>query len=197
MLPNTSNDNPAGASDLAAPQIADCGESGLSPLPEPFLYYRANMDGSIEWEEDCVCQDNVYENTGDDESPYHGGKAFSEAQVLALLVGRATPGIREAAPEGMILAPHYRGYARLGTGQYLLNNSATGSEAELVISIATDEEKAGRVVGDERDNVPGNLIQPDVMAVRIAFTTVAGLDALENQLRKLRAEHFSAAEAQS
>lgn len=59
-----------------------------SSLPTPLLYYRANMDGSIVWDEDCVCQDDVYtgENvfSGDDEET-RGGKAYSEAQVLALL----------------------------------------------------------------------------------------------------------------
>jgi hypothetical protein len=43
-----------------------------------------------------------------------------------------------------------------------------------------------------RDNVPGAVIQPDVMAVRIRFESVAGLDALEQQLRFLREEHFGA-----
>lgn len=98
-----------------------------------------------------------------------------------------------SVPDGMALVPHYRGYARLGTGQYLMNHSAAGENASFVISVATDAEKAGRVVGDERENTPGNLLQPEVMAIRIDFTSAAGLDAMENQLRKLRAEHFPAA----
>ena len=96
------------------------------------------------------------------------------------------------APEGLVIAPHYRGYAELGKGQYLINHSDSSQPAELVISVATEQEKAGRIVGDERENLPGALLQPDAMAVRIHFDSVAGLDALENQLRKLRAEHFSA-----
>lgn len=91
----------------------------------------------------------------------------------------------------MELPPDFRGYAHLGTGQYLLNNSAKGDPAELIISIATEKEKAGRVVGDHRDNPPGSQLQPDAMAVRIRFATVAGLDALEAQLRFLREEHFA------
>lgn len=92
-------------------------------------------------------------------------------------------------------SPWFRGYARLGTGQYLMNHSAPGVEAEFIISVATDAEKAGRVVGDERANPDSALLQPDAMAVRIAFANVAGLDALEGQLRKLRAEHFPSSHA--
>jgi hypothetical protein len=96
---------------------------------------------------------------------------------------------REHQEVEMVLAPHFRGFAALGTGQYVINHSAD-LPAELIISIATEAEKAGRTVGDERDNPPGGMLQPDVMAIRIEFTTVAGLDALENQLRYLREVHF-------
>lgn len=93
-------------------------------------------------------------------------------------------------PEGFVQAPHYRGYANLGTGQYLLNHTAPHEPAELIISIASDEDKAGRTIGDDRGNPAGKAIQPDEMAVRLAFTSVAGLDALEKQLRYLREVHF-------
>jgi hypothetical protein len=92
-------------------------------------------------------------------------------------------------PEGMVIAPHYRGYANLGTGQYVLNHSKAGEPMEFVISVATEAEKAGRVVGDERDNAPDELLQPEAMAVRIAFSSLAGLEALENQIRKMKTEH--------
>ena len=61
---------------------------------------------------------------------------------------------------------------------------------ELVIEVATHEQKEGRVVGDLRDVVPGTVITPDRMAVRLAFFSVAGLNALEQQLRILREESF-------
>ncbi len=95
-------------------------------------------------------------------------------------------------PAGFVLAPHFRGYAHLGIGAYLINHSAAGNPAELVISIATEQEKAGRVVGDERPNPDGYEIQPEAIAVRLRFENVAGLDALEQRLRYLRAEHFGA-----
>lgn len=95
-----------------------------------------------------------------------------------------------SADEGLVLAPHFRGYAHLGIGAYLINHSAAPEPAELIISVATEEEKAGRVVGDERANPNGGAIQPEVMAVRLRFENAAGLDALEQQLRYLRAEHF-------
>ena len=91
----------------------------------------------------------------------------------------------------MVIAPHYRGYARLGVGTYCINHSADDAEPELVISVATDEEKAGRAVGEDRGNAEGALIQPNDIAVRIAFENVAGLDALEKQLRRLRESHFA------
>lgn len=107
-------------------------------------------------------------------------------------VSPAAPERSETPADDYVMAPHYRGYASLGTGQYLLNNSRADHAASLIISVATEAEKAGRVVGDERDNEPDAVFQPEAMAVRIDFTSVAGLDALENQLRKLRAEHFPA-----
>lgn len=87
-------------------------------------------------------------------------------------------------------APAYRGYARLGLGQYVLNHSCAGDPAEFVASIATEAEKEGRTVGDSRDNVPGAQLLPEAMAVRIRFENVAGLNAMEHQLRLLRAVHF-------
>lgn len=100
------------------------------------------------------------------------------------------------APDGWVMVPDYRGYAALGTGQYLLDISGDANPAELIIHIATGEEKDGRTVGDLRDKSnPGEMIQPEKMAVRLAFFTVAGLDALEQQLRILRETHFAAAPA--
>lgn len=134
------------------------------------------------------------------------GARFAAAQHLntvecqaKCLAGHECVGAAQAqqsVPAGMVLAPHYRGYANLGTGQYLMNHSAAGNPAEFVISVATEAEKAGRVVGDEMPNAPGNTIQPEVMAVRIGFANVAGLDAMEARLRHLRAEHFAATPAQ-
>jgi hypothetical protein len=95
-----------------------------------------------------------------------------------------------AVPEGFALVPSYRGYAHLGIGRYLINHSAAGSPAELVISLATKAEWDGREVGEERDNEPGAMIQPEAMAVRMCFENVAGLDALETQLRYVREVHF-------
>ena len=103
-----------------------------------------------------------------------------------------------AVAEGYVLAPHFRGFAHLGTGQYLLNNSGDdGEEPELIISIASEAEKAGRTIGDSRDNPEGHMIQPEQMCVRIRFANVAGLDALEKQLRMLREECFPAALARA
>ncbi|OYZ19371.1 MAG: hypothetical protein B7X65_13855 [Polaromonas sp. 39-63-25] len=98
--------------------------------------------------------------------------------------------VASPAEPGRVLAPEYRGYANLGTGQYILNH--TGDHpAELIISIATEEEKAGRAVGDSRNLEPRKILNPEDMCVRIRFENVAGLDALEQQLRFLREELFA------
>lgn len=113
--------------------------------------------------------------------------------ALRELTASPTPPAQQAAqgePDGMVPAPHYRGYAVLGIGEYLINHTPAGDPAELVISIASDADKDGRVVGDERDNLPGAMIQPEQMAVRVRFENVAGLDALEGQLRYVRGVHF-------
>lgn len=89
-----------------------------------------------------------------------------------------------------VLAPHYRGYANLGTGMYLINCTDAPAAPELVISIATDEDKkGGREIGEDRFK-EAHVIQPEDMAVRIAFQSVAALDALESGLLTLRKEHF-------
>jgi hypothetical protein len=116
------------------------------------------------------------------------------AKYAALHSSQATK--VQAVPEGFVLAPHFRGYAHLGIGAYVINHSAKGEPAELVISVATEEEKAGRTVGDSRDNAPDAMLQPEAMAVRLRFENVAGLDALEQQLRFVRSEHFAESPAQ-
>lgn len=116
---------------------------------------------------------------------------MKEAHVLAMDALSASEGAAPVVvPEGFALVPDFRGYAHLGTGQYLINHSAAGHPAELVITVATEDEKAGRTVGDEGTNVPGELIQPDAMAVRIRFENAAGLAALQKQLDYLRDTHF-------
>ena len=96
---------------------------------------------------------------------------------------------RAAAQE--LVVPLYRGYAALGTGQYVINHSRAGEPAELVISIASEDDKRGRQIGESRDNPPdAPPIQPDEMVVRIAFTSERGLFALEDQLAWVRRVHF-------
>lgn len=114
--------------------------------------------------------------------------------LLALLrAALAAPPAPAAVPPGYALVPDYRGSANLGTGQYLLNISNADDPPELIISIASESEKAGRTVGDLQDNQPGTVIEPEQMAVRLGFATEAGLAALEQHLRILREERFAAA----
>lgn len=119
-----------------------------------------------------------------------GGAKAREALARASLAPSPAAG-GAPLPEGIVLAPHYRGYAHLGTGNYLIDHTQPGDAPEVVISIATEADKAGRSVGEDRDNPPGKQIQPDDIAVRVRFESAAGLDALEKQLRYLREVHFA------
>ena len=126
-----------------------------------------------------------------DDEMYCGGSqhgADIDQVYYAMIDAAPQPEQVESKP-----VPDFRGYAALGTGQYLLNACPATEDlpAELVISIATEEEKAGRVIGDLKDVEPGTEIDLSSMAVRLAFFSVSGLDALEQQLRILREESFS------
>lgn len=80
----------------------------------------------------------------------------------------------------------------MGAGAYLLT-VCDGDEhgPELVISMATEEEKIGRTVGDLGEVVKGEEIPLDRIAVRIQFASLDGLGALEQQLRFIRDEFVS------
>lgn len=96
-------------------------------------------------------------------------------------------------PEGMVIAPAWRGYAHLGLGDfnYLLAHSSAGEPAELVICPPTEKEKADRTIGNQRETADNSDIPGERMAIRIRFENVQALDALEWQLRLLREKHFS------
>lgn len=86
--------------------------------------------------------------------------------------------------------PSYRGYANLGTGMYCITHTDAKTPAELIISMATEDDKSNnRRVGESRFK-DAHVIYPINIAVRIRFQTVEALDALEHQLRELRVEHF-------
>jgi hypothetical protein len=99
-------------------------------------------------------------------------------------------------PPGYQLVPDWKGYALLGTGNYVINHTADFHPelgAELVITLATDADRSGnRQIGESRDN-PDDAppIQPDEMVIRIGFLNERALFALEDQLRQLRAVHFA------
>lgn len=105
-----------------------------------------------------------------------------------------TKDIREAIAkelERLWASEDKRGYALMGSGNYMLDcaKGAKGYPA-LIVSLATEEQKKGRVVGDTRKNEPGRMIQPEDMVVYLEFKSLAGLAALEQQLSFLREEQF-------
>ncbi len=89
-----------------------------------------------------------------------------------------------------------RGYAHLGIGAYIINHSAAGNPAELCITLASDEDRATRTVGDNADNPPdAEPIPAEEMVVRLRFASAAGLDALKAQLAWVRTVHFASSAA--
>ena len=150
-------------------------------MTEP-RWYCITSDGAATL---CVDRADAEQNAADADIQFPRRAPHRAVQLV-----EAAPQPQQAAPAGYVLAPEYRGYALLGSGNYRIDHSAEGAPAELVISIATEADKLGRAVGDERDNPPGDEIQPEQMAVRICFQNVGGLDALEKQLCYLRNVHF-------
>jgi hypothetical protein len=88
-------------------------------------------------------------------------------------------------------ATAHRGYVLFGAGAYLLT-ICNGDERgpELVAHLATEEEKVGRTVGDLGDVVSDKEIPLERVAMRLQFASEDGLNALEQQLRMLRVDHF-------
>lgn len=86
-------------------EVLDAGEAparqadALSDV-QPLLYYRAESDGSICWGEDCVSHDDAYTGECDDDDEFgtRGEKAYSEAQVRAILAAA-----HQAAPVQLVL----------------------------------------------------------------------------------------------
>lgn len=116
------------------------------------------------------------------------GDRLSPARLVEIL--------RAAIPPGTTIAPAWRGYALLGSGQYWINGSAPPADpaygAELVITLATDEDRAsGLKVGEAYwAEHQGRPIEAEEMVIRIGFLNERGLFALEEQLRVLRAAHW-------
>lgn len=114
-----------------------------------------------------------------------------EARAVLKAADAVSAGV---VPEGMKLVPDWKGYALLGTGRYLLDNSDAPADAdlgaELIISLASEADRSGgRKIGERRDAGP-RTIQPEDMVIRIGFANERGLYALEDQLWLLRQEHF-------
>lgn len=167
----------------------------VTPLYDKFVSNMTAAANFIDQRAADYLRDNASHDPDEGSLVFEYGEAGREYHNILVELAEdlrsATP-VPAAAPipNGMVLAPEYRGYAHLGLGLYLINHSKEGEAPELAVSIATEAQKAGRVVGDERANEPGAQVMPEDIAVRLRFENVAGLDALESQLRKLRAVHF-------
>ena len=130
-------------------------------------------------------------------TPYSG---HHERYHTALRHLRAALAQQEPVSPAKTRAEECRGYALLGTGQYCIKHTPDFQPelgAELIITLATDEDKSGnRQVGESRDNPePGRPIQPEEIVIRIGFLSERGLFALEDQLAWIRRLHFSEAAA--
>ena len=91
--------------------VASCAPAAVEQVDaltdvKPLLYYRSEPDGSIIWGEDCVSHDDMYSGEfSDEEFPTLGGKAYSEAQVRAVLAAARPAAPVQAAQEGWKLVP--------------------------------------------------------------------------------------------
>lgn len=119
-----------------------------------------------------------------------GALSDLRAEVSRLATGRAE------ALDGWVLAPAWRGYALLGTRNYLLNHSAAPPDpelgAEFFITFASEADKSGnRQVGESRDtDLESGPIEAKDMVLRIGFTCPEAVDALTDQLALMRKENF-------
>lgn len=77
----------------------------------------------------------------------------------------------------------------LGLGEYLIQTTACGEPAQIVFSQASDHDRATRTIGDLKVCGHGPFDHSRIRG-QIMFTSAAGLDALEVQLRELRKEHW-------
>lgn len=113
--------------------------------------------------------------------------------------GRQGRGEREPSAEvervadGYVIAPHFRGYALLGTeaGAYFLSHSMANAQPELYISVAPPALAEKLTPGDTLEFPDGTDLPVDSIAVRLAFASEVGLATLERQLRLLRETHFA------
>jgi hypothetical protein len=99
------------------------------------------------------------------------------------------PPVADTAINGEATVPHFRGYALMGAGAYLLQ-MCDGDERgpELVIYPATEDEKIGRGVGDLGTEIKTEAIPIERIAIRLQFASLEGLGALEQQLAFIREE---------
>lgn len=77
----------------------------------------------------------------------------------------------------------------LGLGEYIIQTTASGEAAQIVFSQASDHDRATRTIGDLKIGGHGPFDHSRIRG-QIMFTSAAGLDALEVQLRELRKEHW-------
>lgn len=82
-----------------------------------------------------------------------------------------------------------RGYAALGDGHYLLNDTCNDGVPGFIISLASEAQAAGREIGDLQPT-DGQMIEPHLIVVRMDFKTEKALDAVERQLGIVRKEYF-------
>jgi hypothetical protein len=99
----------------------------------------------------------------------------------------------ERVADGYVIAPHFRGYALLGTeaGAYFLSHSMKDAQPELYISVAPPALAEKLTPGDTLEFPDGTDLPVDSIAVRLGFASEVGLATLERQLRLLRETHFA------
>lgn len=120
------------------------------------------------------------------------GKKASDGWALYCVACMEEAGLpAQVVPEGYRIVPDWKGYALLGSGQYLINHAANYDPelgAELIITLATEKDReGGRKIGESRPNAEDSPpVQPEEMVIRIGFLNGDALFALEDQLADVR-----------
>lgn len=136
----------------------------------------------------------AYEFGLTDNQDDHDRMMEGQRRVFEIADGLASS--KAASPHGYALVPDWKGYARFGTGNYVLNHTSGPMDpelgAEIIVTLATDADRSGnRKVGESRDTDPNAPpIQPENMVIRMGFLSPEAINALEEQLIHLRRENF-------
>ncbi len=125
-----------------------------------------------------------------EELPLAWGAMHAVAVGVARRELAANDAARAVTPSSLLEArlnvEQARGFVAFGAGVYKVTQTKAPG---LVVTFRADDEM-GYQVGDRAPEVDTRPILAEAIVARLQFTSVAGLDSLEQHLREIRAEHW-------